>query len=106
VFFMGYVPSASMEPTIKAESFVVGRRIIGEINRGDILVFERDGFLQVKRVAGVPGDVVTIDDSQRLTVPVGCYFMLGDNPDDSLDSRMWEDPFVERAQVIAVLFRQ
>ena len=118
VLFIGYVPSASMEPTIRAESFVFGRRVIPEIRRGDILVFERDGVLQVKRVAGVPGDVIYLDDTRLtfsvgealpghtrvLTVPNGCYFMIGDNAEHSIDSRVWEELFVERAQVVAVVF--
>ena len=118
VLFIGYVPSPSMEPAVRADSFVLGRRVLGEIRRGDILVFERDGVLLTKRVAGVPGDVIRLDDTRLtfsvdealpehtrvLTIPDGCYFMVGDNSEHSIDSRMWEDPFVERAQVIAVVF--
>ena len=120
VFFIGYVPSASMEPVISAGSCVFGRRLIGDIRLGDVIIFERDGILLAKRVAGVPGDVIYIDDTRlatavneelpghtrALTVPDSCCFLLGDNTEYSIDSRVWEEPFVERAQVIAVLFKR
>ena len=116
VLFIGYVPTASMEPAIRAGACVVGHRFIGEIGRGDILVFRHEGRLLVKRVVAMPSDVVYIDDagsvhvnvepqdaSRMLIVPEGCYFMLGDNSVHSVDSRMWDPPFVERGQVVARL---
>ena len=39
VFFVGYVPSASMEPTIPSGSVIWGYRLYGELQRGDIIVF-------------------------------------------------------------------
>ena len=63
VFFIGYVPTESMEPTIKAGSCIFGYRIIGEIHQGDILVFRTDGLMLVKRVAAVPGDTIYIADT-------------------------------------------
>ena len=118
VFFIGYVPSPSMEPTIRAGSFVFGYRVVGEIRHGDILVFHHGGQTLVKRVAAVPGDTVYIDgsgnasvnkeppDTERiLSVPSGYYFMLGDNAEDSIDSRVWDEPFVGRGQVVARIWR-
>jgi len=118
VLFFGYVPTASMEPTIEAGSFISGHRIINEINRGDVLVFTLDGYMVVKRVAAVEHDYIYIDrsgtvvsvnealsDYERvLEVPADCYFMLGDNADDSVDSRFWENPFVKREWIIAKLW--
>jgi signal peptidase I len=91
-----------MEPTIKAESFIFGVRLVGELNVGDVIVFEHDGHLLVKRIAALPSDTVVID-GEALTIPDGCYFMLGDNAEASIDSRYWDEPFVERAKIIAVL---
>lgn len=35
-----------------------------------------------------------------LTVPEGCYYMFGDNADNSYDSRYWDEPFVSEEDVI------
>jgi len=100
VFFVGYVPTASMEPAIRAGSFIFGARFAEKLERGDVIVFKHEGLLLVKRIAGRPGDVV-YSDGELLTVPAGCYYVLGDNADDSIDSRYWDDPFVPVSDLIA-----
>ena len=116
VVLIGYVPSASMEPTLPKDSFIFGLRIFNEPQVGDIIVFEKDGVLQVKRVAAGPGDVIDLRELQYMsshpiptwedpiiTVPADCYFVLGDNTQNSLDSRYWEDPFISRKAIVAKL---
>jgi len=117
-FFIGYVPSTSMEPTIKAGSVIFGHRFISNINRGDVLVFSHDRYMVVKRVAAVERDLIYIDQTgtvisvndklsgavKIMRVPDGCFFMLGDNINDSIDSRAWDNPYITRKQVIAKLW--
>jgi len=103
VFFFGYVPTASMEPAIRVDSFIIGHRVFGKLKHGDIVVFEYKGRLMVKRIAGVPGDVVPDAKGGTLAVPAGCYFVLGDNPEESVDSRHWSNPFVHERRIIAKL---
>ena len=117
VLFIGYVPSASMEPTLQAGSFIIGSRFIGDPGKGDIIVFYHDGKLLVKRIAACPGEIVDRSelsymtsvpipawDDPELVIPEGCYFVLGDNSQDSFDSRYWDDPFVRTCDIVACVF--
>ena len=55
VIYIGYVPTESMEPTIMAGDKIFGSRILGELEVGDVIVFEHEGTYTVKRIAAVPG---------------------------------------------------
>lgn len=115
VLLLGYVPSASMEPTIASGSYILGIRLFGDLERGDVVVFSQEGRWLVKRIAAVPGDCVAVNDvtgtvavngplngtTRVLTVPEDCYFMLGDNQAVSVDSRFWNEPFITRGQILA-----
>lgn len=100
VFIIGYVPSESMEPTLKTDSYIFGVRIYKDINVGDIIIFEHDGTIMVKRVAAVGGEIIE-ENGQVFTVPDGAYFVMGDNKENSYDSRFWEDPYVYEKDITA-----
>lgn len=116
VFLFGYVPTQSMEPTLSKDSFILGNRIYFSLNSGDIVIFKHDGKLLVKRIAAVPGDIVDLEaieymvgyekparESEYLMVPNDCYYVLGDNTQNSFDSRYWDDPFVHQDDIVAKL---
>ena len=104
VLIIGYVPSASMEPTLKEKSYILGVRIYGDLEVGDIIIFEHNGTTMVKRIAAVGGETIEVD-GKTYIVPEGSLFMLGDNTENSFDSRYWDEPFVNENQVIAKVLK-
>lgn len=100
VFLLGYVPSESMEPTLEKGSYILGNRLYKELKVGDIVIFEHDGTVMVKRIAACPGEEITVD-GIRYYVPDDSYFMLGDNTDNSYDSRYWELPYISEDEIAA-----
>lgn len=102
VLFIGYVPTESMEPTLKKGSIVVGSRLFGEPEVDNVIVFRHDGKLQVKRVAAMEGDLIYYKGKQ-IMVPTESLYLLGDNLCNSWDSRYWDDPFICNNDIIALV---
>lgn len=104
IFFIGYVPSASMEPTIPENSWIIGSRIFDKLESGDIVVFMHEGKRLVKRIAAVGGELV-LHGGVWQSVPESCFYMLGDNSVVSLDSRTWVEPFIKESAMMAKLIK-
>lgn len=95
--------------------------------RYDIIIFkypDDESQLFIKRLIGLPGETVEIRDGKvyidgseeplddsfvretptgnfgPYTVPEDCYFMLGDNRENSRDSRYWNNTFVTFDEIV------
>ena len=84
---------------------IFGTRIYGKLSNGDIVVFKHNGELFVKRIAAGPEEEINVE-GKIYCVPPNAYFVLGDNSENSYDSRFWAEPFVSERDIVAKVIGQ
>ncbi len=129
VFPVLQISGSSMEPTLEDEDIVVLLKVT-DLKRGDLCCFTYQNKLLIKRVIGLPGDSVSIDDEgvvyvngERLDEPYAVdislgdsdivypcnvsenhYFVLGDHRSTSIDSRCSVIGLVSEEYIVGKIF--
>jgi len=130
ILLLAKVQSNSMDPSIKSNTYVLVNRLSYNkhiIKRGDIIAFYDNGNITTKRVVGLPGETVSfidgyvyiddqlliepyIDDNtetnshESFEIPNNYYFVLGDNRENSLDSRYQVTTYINEDDIIGRVF--
>jgi len=119
------VENISMKPTLQPGNLLLVNKLAykwGEPKHGDVIVFHYQGSKNddyIKRLIGLPGDVVTVKNrivyvndvgltepyiadlpayEGSWTVPENSVFVLGDNRNNSSDSHQWG--FVDMKDIV------
>ena len=126
-FQICFVQGISMEPTLKDGQILISRKFHLNIKNNDIILMKFKNDIIIKRVVGIPGDKLKIQDNylyvndnknddfyidnfgvleDEVILGKDEYFVLGDNRKNSIDSRFEEIGIVPKDKIEGIILNK
>ncbi len=120
LFQLCFIKGDSMSPTLKNGQVIIVKKFKLDFQYGDIVIIKKNDKIIVKRLVGLPNDRIKIDgylyvnDTKmdgyyiedrgeiinEINLRENEYFVLGDNINNSVDSRNHEIGIIYRDEII------
>lgn len=122
-----FVHGNSMYPTLKNGQMLLVKKIDLKINNNDIVVIKKDSKIIIKRIIGIPNDQIEIIDGyvyvngkkfddlyiedygntkEKIALQQNQYYVLGDNRQESIDSRFDEIGIIDKKNIIGIIINK
>lgn len=103
-FKVSWVSGNSMAPTLRNNSWIIVDKYLFklfDIKKGDILIVKIKDEEMIKRLEGLPGQEIYINE-ENIKLESNEIYVLGDNPEESIDSRNYGP--IKTEKIVGKLF--